>query len=115
MHIERGIDSFLPSFEIQVKEDLNSRDVWEWLRIGRKNRNWWCISGGWDYDRWRESCSGRSYTGRSYYSSDNRGRKCNIGFHNQIPKIVKAAAYGKSKTDEDNSNKWEREQEAKDR
>ena len=104
MHIESGIDPFLPSLEIQAREDLNSGDVWEGLHIGRKNMNWLCISSGWDYDPWREICSGKSYTRRSCYSFDNRGRDCSIGFHNQIPKIVKAAACRRSETNEDSSS-----------
>ena len=41
MHIKNGIYVFLPAFEILVREDLNSRDVWEGLSIGKKHRNWW--------------------------------------------------------------------------
>ena len=29
MYIESGIDLFLPAFEIQAREDLNSGDVWD--------------------------------------------------------------------------------------
>ena len=39
IHIESGIDLFLPAFEIQAIEDLNSGDVWEGFRISRKYRN----------------------------------------------------------------------------
>ena len=50
MHIESRVYLFLPAFEILAKEDLNPRDVWKGFRIGKKHKNWWCSSNGWDYD-----------------------------------------------------------------
>ena len=59
MHTKSGIYAFFLAFEILTREDHNSGDVWEGLSIGKKHKNWWCSSSGWDCD-WRESCSGRS-------------------------------------------------------
>ena len=43
-----------------------------------------------------------------------RGKDWSIGVHGQISNIVEDAPYRKSKKDEDNYNKWEKEQELKD-
>ena len=59
MHIESGVNSFLPAFVILAREHLNLGDVWKGICIGRENMNWWCNSNGWKCDRWWESCSGK--------------------------------------------------------
>ena len=80
MHIKSGVNSFLPAFVILAREDLDPGDVWNGLRVGRENRNWWCSSNGWDCYRWRESCNRQSYC--SFDRS--RGKGYSIRFHEQI-------------------------------
>ena len=121
MHIKSGVNSFLPTFEILAKEDLNPEDVWKGLRVGRRTGTSSAVAiVGTTTDGWRVAVEG-TFVGGAVVAPTTEAEAWVVAFVSmsksvkQIPKIVKDAPCRRSKKDNDSNRKCEQEQEPEDR